>query len=126
MAYQTIETDEVETFCHQCYKKLMKLAASRCRSQYSRIQMYVSFRGESFSINACLAFLPNNETQNNASTSSNRGKLHLAALKKFSNESLWAGYHGEQSTNPKGFWTIEYYQRYFDVDTKLVRHIDSL
>ncbi|KIJ28533.1 hypothetical protein M422DRAFT_214747 [Sphaerobolus stellatus SS14] len=32
------------------------------------------------------------------------------------------GYYGEQPvhTNASGFWTIEYYQKYFDVDTKTV------
>ena len=32
------------------------------------------------------------------------------------------GYYGEQPPNSSsGFWTIEYYQKYFDVDTKMVR-----
>ncbi|KAF8586901.1 Yip1-domain-containing protein [Ramaria rubella] len=32
-----------------------------------------------------------------------------------------AGYYGEQPpTGSSGFWTIEYYQKYFDVDTKMV------
>jgi hypothetical protein len=30
------------------------------------------------------------------------------------------GYYGEQPATSSGFWTIEYYQKYFDVDTKMV------
>ncbi|KAF8524227.1 hypothetical protein JB92DRAFT_2703971 [Gautieria morchelliformis] len=37
------------------------------------------------------------------------------------NPAVSTGYYGEQpATSSSGFWTIEYYQKYFDVDTKMV------
>lgn len=40
---------------------------------------------------------------------------------------LWLGYiqdENRQRAGPSGFWTIEFYQPYFDVDTSTVRYIN--
>jgi len=45
-------------------------------------------------------------------TQDNSGTQHSSSASR--------GYYGEPGTSSSGFWTIEYYQKYFDVDTKMV------
>ncbi len=40
--------------------------------------------------------------------------------RKLNVDHLLSGYIPDKAARPSGFWTVEYYQPYFDIDTKTV------
>lgn len=123
MAYVQVEADDVRSFL-PCCNSVSHPVASRRRSRGSSVQKCASLcilLTHVLTYNGA-AFLPSNDQPNTTGVgNTDRGSSLLHPT--FSLPHSHIGYLRDQPTQSKGgggFWTVEYYQQYFDVDTRTV------